>query len=70
MSNGKGSRRRPRAITRAEEADRWQRTFEGVIAQTNASLEQVAEHVMRDLHREVTGSLIYPTTPTVNKSNT
>lgn len=27
MSNGKGSRRRPRAITCAEEADRWDATF-------------------------------------------
>lgn len=27
MTNGKGSARRPRAITSAEEADRWHRTF-------------------------------------------
>ena len=70
MSNGKGHTRRPRAITRAEEADRWDATFRGVIAQTNAGLEQAAEHVMRDISREVTGTLIYPTTPTVKKANT
>ena len=27
MSNGKGHTRRPRAITRAEDADRWDATF-------------------------------------------